>query len=166
MKQKTNERVSIEEEFVELDRNNHLANVSLHYENPSEIINDTVVTGTPMLKQEFVEYVLNVFDVIPDAYRLNIHVLFDRFDEFNEETLKNIFRKNVLLEGKIQKEKVRKQNRLAGSLCLLGLLFVLLSIIVNVYWKEETTFKEIALFVLDIAATVPFWSAADTYIVL
>ena len=157
--------LSVQEEFLELDHDSHLVNISLQYAKPDDIIDSTVISKTPLLKQEFFERITRAFDNVPDSYRLNIHVFFDSFGNYSEEELSEISRKNILLETGAQISRNKNQNKLALSLCGAGLFFILVSIFMNLYWTEETALKEVIAFILDIAATVPLWSAADLYFV-
>ena len=50
-------------------------------------------------------------------------------------------------------------------LCLTGVVCILLSIWVNNIWKDESTLRDIVVYVLDIAATVPFWAAMEIYFI-
>ena len=79
---------------------------------------------------------------------------------YDKDTLTEISRKNILLLSKLHSEQVKKQNRLALSLCALGAFFIVLTIAVNNIWTADTLPKQIIDFVLDIASTVPLKSSA------
>ena len=154
---------TIEKDFFDLDDENHIAVVCFQYDSPEDIFDEAIRTKEPMMNQDFIERITNTFDQAPDSYKLNIHVLFDDMGNYDKDTLTEISRKNILLLSKLHSEQVKKQNRLALSLCALGAFFIVLTIAVNNIWTADTLPKQIIDFVLDIASTVPFWSAADIY---
>ena len=159
------EFMSIHEDFFSLDKQEKRARIDLAYPSPSEIISQTVRTGTPLLSEEFLSRLLAAYDDIPDRYKLDISVTFNDLEEYSEEQLKEIFRKNMLLNLRILNQKARRQNRLVLVLCAIGLVFILLSVWLDRLWTEESTFRNIAFFFMDIVATVPFWGAMDIYLV-
>jgi len=79
--------------------------------------------------------------------------------------MEDICRKNILLETKTRNRIAHDHNRLALNLCLTGVIFILLSIWINSIWKEESILRDIVAYVLDIAATVPFWAAIEIYFI-
>ena len=165
MKDIVKDYLSIEGEFFELDEEAHLAHVCLQYESPRDIIDGSIVTATPRFSRDFLDRIIDVFDMIPDAYKLDIKVCFDDLDGYSEEELSTINQKNIFLEMRILSENVRRRNRLILSLCALGAFFVFLAFLANACWKTDSPLRDIVLFVLDIASTVPFWGAADIYLV-
>ena len=84
---------------------------------------------------------------------------------YSEECLEEIFRKNIMLALQIRLQKARRQNRLALILCVVGLVFILLSSWLRRLWMEEGTVRDIVFFILNIIATVPFWGAMDIFLV-
>ena len=79
--------------------------------------------------------------------------------------MEDICRKNILLETKTRNRIAYDHNRLALNLCLTCVIFILLSIWINSIWKEESILRDIVAYVLDIAATVPFWAAIEIYFI-
>lgn len=108
---------------------------------------------------EFLGCLFNAFDFIPDQYKLDIHVFFRDMEDYSEGRLEEIFRKNLLLELRILRQKARRRNRLVLILCWIGLAFVLLTAWLNRLWTDGGAVRDIAFFILDIVATVPFWGA-------
>lgn len=155
----------IEKEFFDFDEENRIAHIRLEFERPEKIFDLNAVTKTPMMSDDFIEWITRSFEIVPDDYQLDIRIFFDEMGGHGEEELAEICKKNILLETKTHRRKARRQNLLALSLCALGLVFVLLSIGINLMWKDGGVIKEIIAFVMEIAATVPFWSAADIYFV-
>lgn len=157
--------LSIHDDFFCLDKQEKLARVKLEFITPSEIFSSAVQAGIPMLSEEFLAWLSNTFDFIPDRYKLDINVFFSDLDGYSEKRLEEIFRKNMLLFQRILSQKARRRNRLVLILCVIGLVFVLLSAWLNRFWTEEGTVKDIVFFLLNIIATVPFWGAMDIYLV-
>ena len=157
--------MSIHDDFFRLDKEKKLARIDLDFHAPSEIFSSTVQAGTPMMSEEFLTWLFNTFDFIPDRYKLDISVYFSDLEGYSEERLEEIFRKNILLSLRILGQKARRRNRLVLILCMTGLVFILLTAWLNRLWTNEGTVKDIAFFILDIVATVPFWGAMDIYLV-
>ena len=157
--------LNIEEEFCKLDHENKVAGIPLHFEKPGDIFADCAGTTTPLVSADFIECLYRCFDFIPDKYKLDIHIRFDDMEGYTEEELHEIFRKNILLEAKVRFRLSRRQNRLALALCAVGLLFIAGYVLVCSLWEGESALKEIVTFVLEIAATVPFWGAMEVYFI-
>ena len=157
--------LSIHEDFFQLDKQNKLARIDLAFDSPSDIFAQTVHAGTPVLSGEFLALLMDSFDYIPDRYKLDISVSFSDLEEYSEEDLEEIFRKNMMLQLRILGQKTRRRNRLVRILCVIGLAIILFGAWLNRIWANEGTAKDTVFFVLDIAATVPFWGAMDIYLV-
>lgn len=157
--------LKIEEEFYELDSEKKTALIRMEYEKPGDIIESSAATKTPRLTDDFLDDLISRFDYLPMKYKLHFRVAFDDMDGYSEEQMKEICVKNVLLETKTRYRIARGHNRLALYLCLIGVACILLSIWVNNIWKDESTLREIVVYVLDIAATVPFWAAMEIYFI-
>lgn len=155
----------IESDFFELDTENKIAHIRLDFDTPSEIFDQNAVTKTPVMGEDFLNWTIRSFDSVPNDYKLDIRVYFNNLEEYREDELAEICKKNILLETVIYRRKAGQLNRLALSLCALGLVFVLASIGVNVWWDSDSIAKQIIAFIMEIAATVPFWSAVDIYFV-
>ena len=157
--------MSIHEDFFQLDKENKLARIDLAFDRPSDIFTQTVQAGIPVLSREFLAWLMNAFDYIPDRYKLDISVSFSDMEGYSEGRLEEIFRKNLLLELRVLGQKRHRRNRLALILCAIGIAFILLTAWLNRLWTNEGTVKDIVLFTLDVASTVPFWGAMNIYLV-
>ena len=133
-----------------------LARVDLAFETPSEIFSSTVQSGFPIMSEEFLTWLYNTFDFIPDKYKLDINIFFTDLEGYTEEELEEIFRKNRLLVLRILGQKARRRNRLVMILCAIGLVFILLTAWLNRLWTGEGPARDIVFYVLDIVSTVPF----------
>ena len=157
--------MSIHDDFFQLDRQEKRARIDLEFESPSEIFSPAVQSGIPVMSEEFLARIINTFDYIPDRYKLDISVFFRDLEGYTEERLEEIFWKNMILSLRIMVRKAHRRNRLVLILCMIGLAFILLATWLNRVWTEEGTAKDIAFFVMNIVATVPFWGAMDIYLV-
>ena len=160
-----NEFKNFEEEFFHLNEKEKVASIELTYESPEDIFNQNVITRTPVMNDDFIDLVSKVFNIVPDEYKLDIRVVFDDLCGYDAKELKDICRKNIILEGKRQYGNARSQNLLALSFCAVGFFFIIISALLDRIWLQEGLLRNIAAFLLDTAATVPFWSAADIYFV-
>ena len=154
---------NIEKEFFDLDDENHIADVCFQYASPDDIFDESIRTKIPMMSQDFIDRISESFDLAPTSYKLNFRLFFDSMEGYSSEELSEIAHNNLLLLSRLHSEQVKKQNCLALMLCAVGALFILLTIILNNLWTKDSLISQIVYFVLDIASTVPFWSAADIY---
>ena len=157
--------LSIHEDFFQLDKQNKLARVDLAFDSPSDIFTQTVQAGIPIISEDFFVWLFNIFDYMPDKYKLDISISFSDLEGYSEKRLEEIFWKNMLLELRILGQKARRRNRLVLFLCMTGLAFILFTVWLNRLWTGEGTVKEIVFFILDIIATVPFWGVMDIFLV-
>ena len=157
--------MSIHDDFFRLDEQEKLARINMEFHTPAEIFSPAVQAGIPMLSEEFLTLLFNTFDFVPDRYKLDIGVSFDDLEDYSEERLEEIFRKNLLLTLRILSQKTRRRNRLVLVLCVIGVVFALLTTWLNRLWTDGGTGKDIVFFLLNIVATVPFWGAMDLFLV-
>ena len=165
LKEKGKKLLSIHEDFFRLDKEAKLARIDLAFDSSSDIFTPAVQSEIPILSEDFITWLFSAFDYLPDKYRLDITVFFNDMEGFSEESLKEIFRKNIMLALRIHAQKAHRQNRLALTLCVTGLVFILASVLLGQLWTEESTVHDIVLSVLDIVATVPFWGAMEIYLI-
>lgn len=156
---------TIEEEFFELDHERKTALLRFEYERPEDIFDSGAVRNIPMVSRDFLDKLIGAFDCIPSKYKLDIRIVFDDMQGYSEEQLMEIFQKNILLGVKIAFRVTRRQNRLALALFMTGVFFVLLSIWFNHTFTDDGVFREIVSYILDIAATVPFWGAMEVFFI-
>ena len=157
--------LSIHEDFFVLDKEAKLARIDLAFDSLSDIFSPAVQANIPILNEEFTAWLFSAFDAVPDKYKLDITVSFNDMEGYSEESLKEIFRKNILLALRVRGQKTHRQNRLALTLCIIGLVFILATVLLGQVWTEESTVRDIVFFILDIVATVPFWGAMEVYLI-
>ena len=161
MKQKT----SIENEFLDLDQKNKIAFIRMMYEKPSDIFSENTMTKIPIIDESFFGEIFHSFDLAPKHYKVDLEILFSDLEEYDEQELGEIFRKNVLMETAMKKRQKKDQNGLALLLCGIGLVFILISIGLEYVPFANETLKSIIAYILDIMATVPFWGAMEIYLI-
>ena len=157
--------LSIHEDFFVFDKEAKLARIDLAFDSLSDIFSPAVQANIPILNEEFTAWLFSAFDAVPDKYKLDITVSFNDMEGYSEESLKEIFRKNILLALRVRGQKTHRQNRLALTLCIIGLVFILATVLLGQVWTEESTVRDIVFFILDIVATVPFWGAMEVYLI-
>ena len=157
--------INIEKEFFDFDPDEPVVHLQLEYQKPSEIFDQSIKTNVPRMSEDFMNRVIGLFDLIPEKYKLDIHIVFDDMEQYDEETLAEICKKNILLDKEILEQRVKRDNSLALSLCATGLFFILISIYINRIWTDSGTAGEIVAFILDTFATVPFWGAMEVFFI-
>ena len=155
----------IEKQFFYFDEEKKVVCLSRAFEAPEEILDLNAHTKTPVMRQDFVEWLTGLFDYVPKKYKLDIEITLRDLGGFSEQELTDICRKNMILERKIQTRKANKQNILAFFLCTTGLSLVLLYIWLESVWISDGAINAVIMFILEILATVPFWGAIDIFLV-
>ena len=156
---------NIENEFFELDHENKKALMRLEFEKPSDIFDKNAITKIPVLSDDFIEWVKSAFGYAPSKYKIDLVISFNDLESYSEEELRNIFFKNIILEGKKALEDNVSKNKIALGLIGLGTLFLIGMILLKGFWTDGGVFEEIVSYILDIACTVTIWEALTILIV-
>ncbi len=156
---------NIENEFFELDHENKKALMKLEFEKPSDIFDKNAITKMPVLSDDFFEWFKSAFGYAPKRYKIDLVITFDNLENYSEEELKNIFFKNLILEGKKALEDNGSKNKIALSLIGIGILFLVGMILLKGLWTDGGIFGEIVSYIFDIATTVTIWEALTILIV-
>ena len=165
MNKKLEKFLNIEDDFFELDHEKKVAFLKLEFEKPSAIFDTNAVTKKPVLSDEFMDWVKSSFEYAPRKYKINLEVLFDDTEGYDEEELKKIFVANVILEAKKAHNETLTQNRIAWKLVGLGVIFFTIMMLVTNLWTDGGVVKNIVSYIMDIGTTVTFWEAMTVLIV-
>jgi hypothetical protein len=152
-------------EFFELDDANKIAYMKLEFSKPSDIFDKNSITKTPMLSDDFIDWVHTSFDYTPRKYKLNLDVAFDDMEGYAPEQLKAVFDKNIGLEFKKIERKALSKNKVAFCLIGIGVAFLLAMLLITHLWSGESVAKSIFTYVFDIATTVTIWEAMTILVV-
>ena len=155
----------IEKEFFEKDDTTKVAKVLLEYDSPEDIFNTNFKTTTPMLDSDFIDMVSGTFDVISDDHKIDFTILFQDMGGYSEAELKEIFHKNFDLRIKKALKEKNQRNQLAYILIIVGIVFFCFMILLSRLWVTESIWKEIFIYIADIATTVTFWEAMTILVV-
>lgn len=155
----------IEEEFFTLDKENNIANISLEFNNPSEIFDLNYVTKTPILNDELTEWIYSIFELVPNRYKINLNICFDSLEGYKEEELLDIFEKNILLEYKKLINSQHRQRRIALSFLGSGILVLIITLLLTFLWEDGGVLKEVIAYILDVIVYVVMWEAVTILVV-
>ena len=155
----------IEEEFFTLDKENNIANISLEFNNPSEIFDLNYVTKKPILNDELTEWIYSIFELVPNRYKINLNICFDSLEGYKEEELLDIFKKNILLEYKKLINSQHRQRRIALSFLGSGILVLIITLLLTFLWNDGGVLKEVIAYILDVIVYVVMWEAVTILVV-
>ena len=155
----------IEEEFFTLDKENNIANISLEFNNPSEIFDLNYVTKTPILNDELTEWIYSIFKLVPNRYKINLNICFDSLEGYKEDELLDIFEKNILLEYKKLINSQHRQRRIALSFLGSGILVLIITLLLTFLWNDGGVLKEVIAYILDVIVYVVMWEAVTILVV-
>ena len=165
IKQHMEEYKNIEGEFFVLDHEKKIAYMELEFDKPSDIFDTNAITKMPILSDDFLEWIESAFSEAPRKYWIDLRISFLDFEGYDEEQMKTIFLKNMVLEFKKNHEKARVKNHLAYSLLGIGIcLFIAMMLITNL-WKDGGLVKDIFAYIADITTTVTIWEAMTILVV-
>ena len=136
-----------------------VAFVKLKFGTPEEIFDRNYLTKTPVVSDDFMDWIHSAFRLIPQEYKINLDILFDDLQGYSEENLEEIFRQNILLEYRAVFSEHRRQNRTALKLILTGIGLFIAMMTATSLWKGDGIFRQICLYALDIGTTVTIWEA-------
>ena len=165
MKKQFKEFLDIENEFYELDKENKIAYMKLEFERPSDLFDQNTISNTPILSTEYIRWVSDSFERAPRGYKIDLKILFNDLEDYDNEKLNDIFKKNMFLEFKKIERIANSKNIIAYSLIIIGIIFFVIMILINNLWKDGGILKDIFKYVSDIATTVTFWEAMTILVV-
>ena len=156
---------NIENEFFDLDERNKKAHLRLQFDKLSDIIDTNAITKTPVLSDEFFEWMKAAVLYAPRNYKVDLDVALNDMGGYGEEQLVDIFYKNILLESKKGWNHSITKNKIAIGLICLGLVLLIIMLLILGFWTDGGTVREVVAYVLDIMVTVTFWEAMTILIV-
>lgn len=163
--EKTEEFLNIEEEFFDVDHKSQCTHVQLEFHRPADIFDQAAITKTPVLNDDFMEWIAAAYEHAPRKYKIDLEVSFEDMDGYSEEKMNDIFRKNVVLAGKRSIRKAGVKNRIALGLVGVGVVLLVSMIFLLGFWKDGGIAKEIVSYIFDIATTVTLWEALTILLV-
>ena len=155
----------IEKRFFEVDDENRVATIHLHFEKSSDLFDTNCQSQQPILNDDFFAWLRRAFQMIPNRYGIKLDILLDDLEKRSEEELSRIFHDNILLECKMQRKEERGKNRMAIGLLGLGILFFVMMMVANAQWPDGGLLRDIFFYISDIGATVTIWEALSILIV-
>ena len=155
----------VEKAFFEVDEERKTVRIPLHFETPEAIFDVNCLSRIPIFSDDFDEWLQASFDMIPDRFAIDLDLTFDDMQDYTEETLLEVFRKNILLSGRASVKALRERTRMAWALGGAGVIAFLSMVLIGHLWEAETLVHEMVFYFLDIATTVLFWEAAGILLV-
>ena len=156
---------NIENDFFELDHENKKALMKLEFDKPSDIFDTNSISKVPILSDDFLDWIKSSFEYTPKNYKIDLDITFNDLGDYQEEELKTIFFKNMILESKKSINDKNAKNKMAIGLIATGLISLIAMILLLSLWKDGGVVKEIVSYIFDIATTVTFWEAMTILIV-
>lgn len=159
MAKRLKELLNVESDFFELDDKSKTAYMRLKFDKPSDIFDTNAITKLPVFSDDFLDWLKSAFDFAPKKYKIELEIRFNDMQGYDDKSLQEIFRKNMMLEFKKNESKARAKDRIAYSLIAIGVVFFVAMMLITSLWKNGGLLKDIFSYVADIATTVAFWEA-------
>ena len=156
---KLNELVNVEHAFFETDEAKKTARVVLRFDRPEDLFDPNLASGTPLLSQESLTCLQNVFNLVPLKYKVELTLRFDDYGSYSEEELRDIVVKNFALELKSQEAATQRRSKLAYGFLAAGILNFLLMFTIRYVCPTETIWRELFFYLFDIVTTVSLYEA-------
>ena len=109
------EIVNIEKSFFDIDEKTNVAHIILSFDRPSDIFDTNYISGTPVLSDDFMDWIQSAFELVSPKYRIDLTVRFNDMSGYTGEQLSEIFRKNIDLEFKSKLNANRNRNKIINS---------------------------------------------------
>ena len=148
-----------EHAFFETDEAKQTAKVVLRFDRPEDLFDPIVASGTPLLRQEALASLQNVFGLVPPKYKVDLTLRFDDYGPYAEEELKEIVVKNFVLELKRQEAAAQGRSKMAYGFLVAGILNFLLMFTTRYVWPAEAIWRELFFYLFDIVTTVSLYEA-------
>ena len=148
-----------EHAFFETDEAKQTAKVVLRFDRPEDLFDPIVASGTPLLRQEALASLQNVFGLVPPKYKVDLTLRFDDYGSYSEEELRDIVVKNFALELKSQEAATQRRSKLAYGFLAAGILNFLLMFTIRYVCPTETIWRELFFYLFDIVTTVSLYEA-------
>lgn len=155
----------IDASFFDIDEERHIARIELQFHRPEDIFDVSYRSRIPIFSDDFLDWINSAFQLVSRKNKIDLTILFDDMEGYTEEELQAVFRKNLDLEFLRIFAARQKRNRIAFGLCLTGVVLFLLMLAMNNLWDTESVWKQIAVYISDIATTVAFWEAMTILVV-
>ena len=165
MKKELKEFIGIEDEFFDLDKENKIAYMKLEFKKTTDIFDVNSISKIPILTDDFIDWISSSFDMAPHNYKIDLEISFDDLEGYDNDTLKNIFKKNMMLEFKKTRRIAHTKNLIAFSLIGIGVTFFIAMLLIVNLWENGGVTKDIFTYIADIATTVTFWEAMTILVV-
>ena len=149
-----------EKDFFDIDTDNKVAKVPLHFETVDDIFDSAFLVKTPVFNDDFNGFLESIIGLVPPQYKIALDISFDSTGDYTTEELREIFRRNLELKARSFKESIRNSNHLAYALIAAGFLTFVAMMVIGRLWNAENFWHDVFFYFLDITTTVLFWEAA------
>jgi len=156
---------NIENDFFEIDEDAKIARIELAFNSTDDIFDLNYKSKTPVLSDDFIDWIGSAFKIIPKKYKIALTVSFDDMRHMTGQQMQDIFKKNLILDYKSRRAALKNKNNIAYGLIGVGVILFTAMIIISRLWQGDSIFKEIYTYVSDIATTVTFWEAMTILVV-
>ncbi len=158
--------LGIEEDFFTINKETGIAKVNLAFDSPDDIFDKNYEAKKPILNGDFLSLVRELFDYIPNKYKIDLTIRFKDMGDWTERKLKFIFDTNMIFEYRAKATRSKRNDRTAVGLLFIGLVLFLGMLYVKHVWQASSIVKDIFTYIADIATTVTFWEALYILVVV
>ncbi len=158
---KVQRQLDLLSKYYEIDSENRLINIELHYEKASELFEMDVVTkGTPKFKREILARISELLESVPEGYKVDFSIKVDDYEGVKVNNILESF-KDQLEMFNFQIYKVKSGRMLTAvilALVSVGILFVRQFLLNQEILDDSILLTEM----LDITAWVFLWEGVST----
>ena len=162
---KVKELAAIDEQFFGIDKERDVAKFELLFDSPQDIFDENTITRKPVLNDDFMDLISSAFTLISSKYKIDLTVKFRDMGEYSEEELSGIFLDNIELQFRSKLAEHRQENRIGRGLIGIGVGCLLLMLLIENLWEGDSLWKDVFVYVSDIATTVTIWEAMTIFLV-
>lgn len=158
---KVQRQLDLLSKYYEIDSENHLINIELHYEKASDLFEMDVVTkGTPKFKREILARISELLESVPENYKVDFSIKVDDYEGIKVDNILDSF-KDQLEMFNFQIYKVKSGRMFTAvilTLVSVAILFVRQFLLNQQIIDDSILLTEM----LDITAWVFLWEGVST----
>lgn len=163
MRQENSRQNELLAKYYNLDENNKLISVFLHYEKASDILDVNIGNPNyPKFKDEALDKINSIIENSKPGYKVQINFEIEDFENFTPRNIIDSFNDTLEIKQYASRRKRQFKELAASILVLIGTLLLLLMAIFNKEnFIENETNAQIFSEIIDIVAWVFIWEAAS-----
>ncbi len=153
--------------YFDLDDENGIATINVHYETLSDIfIIPEDESKSLIIKKDVLDKFDEQIKMLPNAYKVKFVIKIDDYEDYDPDEIKEVMYDNVRLTGYNVGRDLRNKTLVSLALLLVGIVFL----VINIWYSSATDNDEGLVYLIfseifDVAAWVFIWEAVTKFFI-